>query len=127
MNIITPAFKTLTLVALVFFGGQANAHEHLSISFEPRTVYLVSSKTEGAWATCRMCQGRIRYDRTWKRDHSDGSWIETTKCHPTHCRKCEGKIRELNKYCAEEARLDLKLAKKDLKSRIRAKRQALYN
>ena len=127
MKIIMPAFKTLTLAALVFVGGQANANEHVSISFEPRTVYLVSSKTEGAWATCQMCQGRIRYDRTWKRDHSDGSWIETTKHHPTHCRKCEGKIRELNKYCAEEARLDLKLAKKDLKSRIRAKRQALYN
>ena len=127
MNIIMPALKTVTLTALVLASGQATAHDHVRISFEPRTVYLVSSKTEGAWATCQMCQGRIRYDRTWKRDHSDGSWIETTKCHPTHCRKCEAKIHELDKYRAEEARLNLKLAQKDLKARIRAKREALYN
>ena len=56
-----------------------------------------------------------------------GSWIETTKEHPTHCRKCKGKIRELDKYRAEEARLDLKLTKKSLKDRIRAKKELLRN
>ena len=39
----------------------------------------------------------------------------------------KGKIRELDKYKAEEARLDLKLAKKDLKDRIRAKKELLRN
>ena len=84
---------------------------------------------------CRLCNGKtsaciqntILYERTWKRNHDDGSWIETTKEHPTHCRKCKGKIRELDKYKAEEARLDLKLAKKALKNRIRAKKELLRN
>ena len=49
------------------------------------------------------------------------------KERPTHCRKCKGKIRELDKYKAEEARLDLKLAKKALKDRIRAKKEQLRN
>ena len=126
MNTHPNCFKFLTLTALVLCGGAAQAN-HLHVTIEPRKVYQVSSKTEGAWTTCEMCQGKIRYERTWRRNHDDGSWIETTKEHPTHCRKCKGKIRELDKYRAEEARLDLKLAKKDLKARIRAKRELLRN
>ena len=126
MNTNPTCFKLLTLTALVLCGGAAQAN-HLHVTFEPRKVYQVSSKTEGAWTRCEMCQGKIRYERTWRRNHDDGSWIETTKNRPTHCRKCESKVRELDKYRAEEARLDLKLAKKDLKARIRAKRELLRN
>ena len=119
-------FRLLTLTALVFCGGAVHAN-HLHVTFEPRKVYQVSSKTEGAWTRCEMCQGKVRYERTWRRNHDDGSWIETTKNRPTHCRKCESKVRELDKYRAEEARLDLKLAKKALKDRIRAKKEQLRN
>ena len=126
MNTYPTAFKLLALTALALLGGPTNA-DTLHITFEPRRIYQLSSKTENARATCQMCQGTILYERTWKRDHDDGSWIETTKEHPTHCRKCKGKIRELDKYRAEEARLDLKLAKKALKDRIRAKKELLRN
>ena len=126
MNINPTCFKLLALSALTLVSGAAAA-EHLHVTFEPRKVYQVSSKTEGAWATCQMCQGKIRYERTWRRNHDDGSWIETTKDRPTHCRKCKGKVRELDKYRAEEARLDLKLAKESLKARIRAKKELLRN
>ena len=124
MNTYPTCFRLLTLATLVFSGGAVHAN-HLHVTLEPRKVYQVSSKTENARATCQMCQGTILYERTWKRNHDDGSWIETTKEHPTHCRKCKGKIRELDKYRAEEARLDLKLAKKSLKDRIRAKKELL--
>ena len=126
MNTYPTAFKLLALAALVSLAGPIMA-DHLHVTFEPWKVYQVSSKTEGAWARCEMCQGKVRYERTWRRNHDDGSWIETTKNRPTHCRKCESKVRELDKYRAEEARLDLKLAKKDLKVRIRAKRELLRN
>ena len=126
MNTYPTSFKFLALTAIIPFISQADAN-YLHVTFEPRKVYQVSSKTENARATCQMCQGTILYERTWKRNHDDGSWIETTKEHPTHCRKCKGKIRELDKYRAEEARLDLKLAKNDLKDRIRAKKKLLRN
>ena len=126
MNTYPTSFKLLTLVSLVAFVGPAKANT-LHVTFEPRQIYSLSSKTENARATCQMCQGTILYERTWKRNHDDGSWIETTKEHPTHCRKCRGKIRELDKYRAEEARLDLKLAKRAIKDRIRAKKELLRN
>ena len=126
MNTYPTSFKLLALVSFALFVGPADAN-YLHVTFEPRKVYQVSSKTENARATCQMCQGTILYERTWKRNHDDGSWIETTKEHPTYCRKCKSKIRELDKYRAEEARLDLKLAKKDLKDRIRAKKELLRN
>lgn len=119
-------FRIFTLSSLVFCGISTQA-KHLHVTFEPRRIYQLSSKTKNARATCQMCQGTIFYARTWRRNHDDGSWIETTKEHPTHCRKCKGKIRELDKYRAEEARLDLKLAKKSLKERIRAKKELLRN
>lgn len=124
MNIRPTRLKLLALAAIVSFNGAAWA-EHLHIVLEPRQIYPVSSKTEGAWATCQMCLGKIRYERTWKRNHDDGSWIETTREHPTHCRKCKGKIKELEKYRAENARLSLKLEKKALKESIRAKKAIL--
>ena len=126
MNTYPTHFKLLALTTLVLLVGPAEA-DTLHVTFEPRRIYQLSSKTENARATCQMCQGTILYERTWKRNHDDGSWIETTKEHPTHCRKCKGKIRELDKYRAEEARLDLKLAKKSLKDRIRAKKELLRN
>ena len=126
MNTCPTSFKLPALVLLALVVGPAGAGT-LHITFEPRRIYQLSSKTENARTTCRMCQGTILYERTWRRDHDDGSWIETTKEHPTHCRKCKGKIRELDKYKAEEARLDLKLAKKSLKDRIRAKKELLRN
>ena len=126
MNTYQTTFKLLALVALALLIGPVKANT-LHVTFEPWRIYQLSSKTENARATCQMCQGTILYERTWKRNHDDGSWIETTKEHPTHCRKCKGKIRELDKYRAEEARLDLKLAKKDLKDRIRAKKELLHN
>ena len=126
MNTCPTSFKLPALVLLALVVGPAGA-DTLHITFEPRRIYQLSSKTENARTTCRMCQGTILYERTWRRDHDDGSWIETTKEHPTHCRKCKGKIRELDKYKAEEARLDLKLAKKALKDRIRAKKELLRN
>ena len=126
MNIYPTCFRLITLSALVFCGSSVHAN-HMHVTFEPRRIYQLSSKTENARATCQMCQGTIFYERTWKRNHDDGSWIETTKEHPTHCRKCKGRIRELDKYRAEEARLDLKLAKKELKSRIDAKKELLRN
>ena len=126
MNTYPTSFKFLALAAIIPFVSHADAN-YLHITFEPRRIYQVSSKAENARATCQMCQGTILYERTWKRNHDDGSWIETTKEHPTHCRKCKDKIRELYKYRAEEARLDLKLAKKALKDRIRAKKELLRN
>ena len=126
MNTYPNSFRLLALAALLSCGGAVHAN-HLHVTFEPRRIYQLSSKTENARATCQMCQGTILYERTWKRNHNDGSWIETTKEHPTHCRKCKGKIRELDKYRAEEARLDLKLAKKSLKDRIRTKKELLRN
>ena len=126
MNTYPTSLKLLALASLALFAGPAGA-DALHITFEPRKVYQLSSKTENARTTCQMCRGTILYERTWKRDHDDGSWIETTKEHPTHCRKCKGKIRELDKYRAEEARLDLKLAKKSIKDRIRAKKELLRN
>lgn len=126
MNNYPTSFKLLALVSLVAFAGPAKANT-LHVTFEPRRIYSLSSKTENARTTCQMCQGTILYERTWKRNHDDGSWIETTKEHPTHCRKCKGKIRELDKYRAEEARLDLKLAKRAIKDRIRAKKELLRN
>ena len=126
MNTYPATFKFLALTLFALFAGLASATT-LHVTFEPRRIYQLSSKTENARATCQMCQGTILYERTWKRNHDDGSWIETTKEHPTHCHKCKGKIRELDKYRAEEARLDLKLAKKNLKDRIRAKKELLRN
>ena len=126
MNTHTTCFKLLALVSLALPVERADA-DTLHITFEPRRIYQLSSKTENARATCQMCQGTIFYERTWRRNHDDGSWIETTKERPTHCRKCKGKIHELDKYRAEEARLDLKLAKKALKDRIRAKKESLRN
>ena len=126
MNINPARFKFLALASLALVVGPADA-DTLHITFEPRRIYQLSSKTENARTTCQMCQGTILYERTWKRNHDDGSWIETTKERPKHCRKCKGKIRELDKYKAEEARLDLKLAKKALKDRIRAKKEQLRN
>ena len=126
MNTYPTAFKLLALAALVSLAGPIMA-DHLHVTFEPRRVYQLSSKTENARASCQMCQGTIFYERTWIRNHDDGSWIETTKEHPTHCRKCKSKVRELDKYRAEEARLDLKLAKKSIKDRIRAKKELLRN
>ena len=126
MNTYPTTFKFLALTAFALFAGLAGA-DTLHVTFEPRQIYQLSSKTENARTTCQMCQGTILYERTWKRNHDDGSWIETTKEHPTHCRKCKGKVRELDKYRAEEARLDLKLAKKDLKARINAKKELLRN
>ena len=126
MNTYPTSLKLLALASLALFAGPAGA-DALHITFEPRKVYQLSSKTENARATCQMCRGTILYERTWKRDHDDGSWIETTKEHPTHCRKCKGKIRELDKYRSEEARLDLKLAKKSIKDRIRANKELLRN
>ena len=124
MNTCPFRFKLLALASLALFVEPADA-DTLHVTFEPRRIYQLSSKTENARSTCLMCQGTIFYERTWRRNHDDGSWIETTKERPTHCRKCKGKIRELDKYRAEEARLDLKLAKKALKDRIRAKRELL--
>ena len=126
MNTNPTSLKLLALASLAIFVGPTEA-DTLHVTFEPRRIYQLSSKTENARATCQMCQGTILYERTWKRNHDDGSWIETTKERPTHCRKCKGKIRELDKYRAEEARLDLKLAKKALKDRIRAKKELLRN
>ena len=126
MNTCPTSFKLLALISLALVVEPTGANT-LHITFEPRRIYQLSSKTENARTTCRMCQGTILYERTWRRNHDDGSWIETTKEHPTHCRKCKGKIRELDKYRAEEARLDLKLAKKSLRDRIRAKKELLRN
>lgn len=97
------------------------------IVFEPNRTYQVSSKSEGAWSNCRYCQSKVHYTRTWRRNMSDGSWIETTGSVPVHCRDCAKKVKELDKYAAEEARLDLKLAKEDAKLRIREKRRLLQN
>ena len=124
MKTYPTSFKLLVLALPVVFAGPADANT-LHVTFEPRRIYQLSSKTENARATCQMCQGTILYERTWKRNQDDGSWVETTKEHPTHCRKCKGKVRELDKYRAEEARLDLKLAKKAIKDRIRAKKELL--
>ena len=126
MNTYPTSFKFLALASLSLFAGPASA-DTLHVTFEPRRIYQLSSKTEKVRTTCQMCQGTILYERTWRRNHDDGSWIETTARHPCHCRKCERKILELGKYRAEEARLDLKLAKKSIKDRIRAKRELLRN
>ena len=126
MNTYPTTCKFLTLTSFALIAGLAGA-DTLHVTFEPRRIYQLSSKTENARTTCQMCQGTILYERTWKRNHDDGSWIETTKEHPTHCRKCKGRIRELDKYRAEESRLDLKLAKKELKARINAKKELLRN
>ena len=126
MNTYPFCFKLLALATLALSVELADA-DTLHVSFEPRRIYQLSSKTEKARTTCLMCQGTIFYERTWRRNHDDGSWIETTEKHPTHCRKCEHKIHELDKYRAEEARLDLKLAKKAIKDRIRAKKELLRN
>ena len=126
MNTRPFCFKLLALAALVLAVEPADANT-LHVTFEPRRIYQLSSKTEKARTTCQMCQGTILYERTWRRNHDDGSWIETTARHPCHCRKCERKILELGKYRAEEARLDLKLAKKELKARINAKKELLRN
>lgn len=126
MNANPTYFKILALTALILPAGPATA-DTLHITLEPRKVYQLSSKTENARTSCQMCQGTILYKRTWKRNHDDGSWIETSEKHPTHCSKCERKIRELDKYRAEESRLDLKLAKKSIKDRIRAKKELLRN
>ena len=109
----------LLLAAFAFSNGFA---EFIHLVPEPRKIYQVSSKTERAWTLCRYCQCKVRYDRTWKRNHDDGSWVETTACVPRYCRHCEKKVRELDKYRAREARLDLKLEKLAIKERIQAKR-----
>lgn len=112
---------------IVFLAGMAFAEHDRTVRLvlEPRRIYQVSSKTEGAWSSCRYCQSKVRYDRTWRRDMTNGAWIETTPSVPDVCRSCKQKERELDRYAAEEARLDLKLAKKDAKARIRAKRDLL--
>ena len=118
-----PALAMLvTFLAVSAFAAQDRT---VHVVFEPRRVYQVSSKTEGAWSTCRYCQSKVRYERTWRRDMTSGAWIETTARIPDVCRSCERKERELDRYAAEEARLDLKLAKKDAKARLRAKREIL--
>lgn len=118
--------KFILILAVLPFMRLLARPEPQRIVVEPNRIYQVSSKTERAWSTCRMCQAKVRYTRTWRRNMSDGSWIETTSSVPVHCRDCEHKVRELDKYAAEEARLDLKLAKKDAKERIRAKRRLLH-
>jgi len=94
---------------------------------EPRLVPSVSSKTEGAWATCRWCAGKIRYQRTYKWDAYAREWIETTKEVPDTCRKCKSKDKEIERLNREEMNLDRKLAVRETKARIAEKRQRLRN
>ena len=56
MNAYPTCFKILALTAIIPFISQADAN-YLHVTFEPRKVYQVSSKTESARATCQMCQG----------------------------------------------------------------------
>jgi len=92
---------------------------------EPRLVPSVSSKTEGAWSSCRWCGGKVRYSRTYRWDPYGREWIETTKDVPTTCRKCKSKDKSVERVCREEAVLDRKLALKGEKARVAEKRQQL--
>ena len=64
MNTYPNFFRLLILAAPLFCGGTVHAN-HLHVTFEPRRIYQLSSKTENARATCQMCQGTIFYERPW--------------------------------------------------------------
>lgn len=100
--------------------------EHrMFVVHEPRLVPTVSSKTEKAWAHCVICDSKISYERTFRRDPYEHTWVETTKSVPEYCRTCASKQKRLEKLRREEANLDRKIAERELKARTAAKRQYL--
>ena len=58
MNTYPACFKILALTAIIPFISQADAN-YLHVTFEPRKIYQVSSKTENARTACQMCQDTI--------------------------------------------------------------------
>lgn len=122
--------KYLTLTTFVISAITATAAGTAPVVrmvYEPRQVSSCSSKSEHAWATCEWCGGRISYERTSTWDPYDRVWIETTANVPSLCRKCQSKQKGAEKLAREEANLDRKIAEKEAKERIAAKRQLLRN
>ncbi|MGN0853958.1 MAG: hypothetical protein ACI4R9_00390 [Kiritimatiellia bacterium] len=114
------------LAALVSAGALAQTHPtRVHVVHEPRLVPTVSSKTEKAWAHCRMCDGRISYERTFRRDPYANSWNETTKSVPEYCRSCAPKQKRLEKLRREEENLDRKIEEREREARLAAKRRYL--
>ena len=112
--------------ALALLGaGTAGAHQFLHVVREPRLVPMVSSKTEKAWTRCTLCDSRVSYERTYRRDPYQSAWVETTKAVPAYCRSCAEKQKRVEKLRREEANLDRKIAERELKARVAAKRQYL--
>ena len=105
--------------------GTAHAEPFVHIVHEPRLVPMVSSKTEKAWARCTLCDSRVSYERTYRRDPYRSAWVETTKSVPAYCRSCASKQKRVEKLRREEANLNRKIAERALKSRVAAKRQYL--
>ena len=103
----------------------AHAQPFVHVVREPRLVPTVSSKTEKDWARCTLCDSRISYERTYRRDPYRSEWVETTKSVPAYCRSCAAKQKRVEKLRREEERLDRKIAERELKSRVVAKRQYL--
>lgn len=117
--------KTGVFVLTLLVGLCASAQGRVHVVREPRLVPMVSSKTEKAWTRCRICDSRVSYERTYRRDPYASAWVETTKSVPAYCRTCASKQKQVEKLRREEVNLDRKIEERELKARVAAKRQYL--
>lgn len=118
--------RVLMAGLLALLGAEASRAQHYHhVVEEPRLVPMVSSKTEKAWTRCVRCDSRVSYERTYRRDPYRSAWVETTKSVPSFCRSCADKQKQIEKLQREEANLDRKIAERELKARVAAKRQYL--
>jgi len=97
----------------------------LTIRHAPYVVSTVSSKSENAWAECRYCGRKIRYERTYRWDVYNKEWVETTKEVPDVCRSCKTRDRAQQKLDREEAKLDRDIEYLETKQRIEDKEAKL--
>ena len=97
----------------------------LRVVHEPWRVSTCSTKSEHAWTRCKWCDCKIGYERVCKWDVYEREWVETTAEIPALCRKCKAKEKYQEKLAREEAKLDRKLAERETKARIAAKRHLL--
>jgi len=111
---------SLYAIALLPLAAVAETTD-LTIREAPYVVSTVSSKSEKAWAECRYCGKKIRYERTYKWDVYGKEWVETTKEVPDTCRSCQSKDKAQQKLDREEAALYRNIEYLKTKQRIEMK------
>jgi len=118
------AHAAVAVILLLSVSVRAESTD-LTIRHAPYVVSTVSSKSENAWAECRYCGGKVRYERTYRWDVYNKEWVETTKSVPDTCRSCKSKDAAQRKLDREEAKLDRDIEYLETKQRIEAKEAKL--